>query len=628
MSMTISTEGILRGLLDLHGCAVPRDTLDAVLPILQRRAAPRWQFGIGRFALCFDRCQPAIIRAEAEVLTASPAEPADAPALTAIGDQLFAVLQSRHCAAYDAALFDDLAQLTYGHQMPRFRPPKLRFGLGVSWRAGKAPIVSARFDLLAGGALGAEDRLRRIVERLAAGRGWKALARLLEEGTAACRSVTVDFLPGGEHAASVELPGAAYTMPRLRRLAEACDGAEGLAQLEAFNDRLLGGLEGDRTAPGLQLRLGLALGAGSFALSADLPASHPDDFAAAEALSALAARLDIPLLDQVEALQLLAPDTPLAGLQNLQQSCSLTLGAAPRLDLYLAPLANRSEHLPPDRRPRLKPAFLADLDAAARKAITALQNPSMPLGAETALALLQAASHGFAIDAERITSALDRLALLPGDALAALLPLTQLALLAKAPEAGALCDDVVSLLFDPTEAQRTETAIMADLAQALLLRGDTAALHRARQLAMLLAARQGADGLWPGADAAERIETSFRVVRVLARVLPDLPLLARAALGLRAAQDAAGGWGDAASSARALAACALLHELDPEGAPALTRGLSHLLQRQLPDGSWDHAAWTTACCLEALVALRRPVEQGMVARAAGLRPRVRMLLSA
>jgi hypothetical protein len=276
----------------------------------------------------------------------------------------------------------------------------------------------------------------------------------------------------------------------------------------------------------------------------------------------------------------------------------------------------------------LKPNFLADLDAGCRKAITALQNPAMPLGAESALALLQAASQGFAIDAERITAALDGLALLPGDALTALLSLTQLALLAKAPEAGALCDEVVALLFDPAEAARTATAIMADLAQALLLRGDTASLHRARQLAMLLAARQEADGLWPGAEAAERIETSFRVVRVLVRLLPDLPMLARAALGLRAAQNADGGWGAAVPSARALAACALLHELDPEGAPALTRGLSHLLTRQAPDGSWDQAAATTAACLDALAALRRPVEQGMVVRAAGLRPRMRMLLSA
>ncbi|MEI9987827.1 MAG: hypothetical protein WDN69_34710 [Aliidongia sp.] len=272
------------------------------------------------------------VRASAEVLTAAPAEPADAHALEAVGGDLFAALHRHHRVIYDTALFDDLVQLVHGSQVPRFRPPRLRFGAAVSWRAGRAPMVSCAFDLFAGGQFGAEDRLRRVVARLQADRAWTDLARLLEDGEPLppCRIVTVDFLPGGEHRARIDIMGAAYPLSRLRRLARACGGEAWAAQLDLFNEHVLGGLDRDRTTPGLQLRLGLGGQASELMLIAPLPGRYPDDFAASGAVAALAARLGIPLPGHDGSLQLLAPDTPLAGLQRLQHSCSLALGETPR----------------------------------------------------------------------------------------------------------------------------------------------------------------------------------------------------------------------------------------------------------------------------------------------------------
>ncbi|MEI9987828.1 MAG: hypothetical protein WDN69_34715 [Aliidongia sp.] len=83
----------------------------------------------------------------------------------------------------------------------------------------------------------------------------------------------------------------------------------------------------------------------------------------------------------------------------------------------------------------------------------------------------------------------------------------------------------------------------AEFAHALVLRGDIRSLHKARSAALHLAARQDRDGLWQGDDDGDRIRTSFLAVRVLCRLLPELPILARTAKGLRAAQAEDGSWG-------------------------------------------------------------------------------------
>jgi Squalene-hopene cyclase C-terminal domain len=646
MIVTNSTEWTLRGLLDLYGCAVPRDALDAVLSVLQERAAPRWQFGISEFSLSFERGAPPKVRALAEVLTGSPTVPADALALQEIGGHLFETLQRQHRMRYDAALFEDLVQLTYGAQFPRFRPPKLRFGAAVEWRAGRAPSVKCYFDLFAGGQQSAGERLRRVFDRLKLGRQWRLLQRLIEDGDEAppCRIIGVDFAPGGERNLRVYLPGSHYPLPRIRRLLEDCGGATLAGQLDAFNSRMLGGLDGAETARGMLIGLGFSDRPGAPApvlkLDGYLPDHHADDFAASEAVAALAAGLGIPLPGHAEALRLLAPDTPLAGVQRLQQYCSLDIKDQPKLNLYFRPLVTRSEHLAPSLRPRLKPPLLADLDAACRKAIGALAQPAAGTGAT--LALLRAASAGFGIDRARIAGDLAALTELPGEDAATLAPLLQAALLAKAPQAEALCDDVLALLFDPAEAEgcfgslvaetRTsddrirqaigtwcaegpEPAAMAELAYALALRGDARSLHTARAIAGFLGGRQHFGGLWRSAVAGGDFRVTLAAVRALSRLMPELPMLARTAKGLREAQRSDGGWGEVASepmaSAEALAACALLHDLDPEGAPALARGIAYLLRLQGPDGRWSEDDAATARCLEALAGLRNLVEQGL-----------------
>jgi len=656
MIVTNSTESVLRGLLDLYGCAVPRDALDAVLSVLQERAAPRWQFGISEFSLSFDRQGPPKVRALAEVLTAAPTVPADALALQEIGRHLFETLQRQHRMRYDTGLFEDLVQLTYGTLYARFRPPKLRFGAAVEWRAGLAPAVKCYFDLFAGGQQSAAERLRRVFDRLQLGRQWRLMQRLFADGAEAppCRIIGVDFAPDGERNLRVYLPGSHYPLPRIRRLLDECGGEALTGQLDAFNRHMLGGLDGAETARGMLLGLAFSdrpcVPGPVLKLDGYLPDHHADDFAAAEAVTVLASGLGVPLPGHAEALRLLAPQTPLAGLQRLQQYCSLDVSETPKLNLYFRPLVTRSEHLAPVLRPRLKPALLADLDAACRKAIGVLEQPGHGIAAAS-IALLRAAGAGFGIDRARIAADLDALAAQPSTDAGTLAPLMQLALLARAPQAEALCDDVLALLFDPAEAdgslgslaagaaapdsgdeqihqaigawcaEGAEPVAMAELAYALALRGDARSLQTARAIAGFLSARQHFGGLWRSAIAGEDFRVTLAAIRALGRLVPELPLLARSAQGLREAQHSDGGWGEigseAMASAQALAACALLHDLDPEGAPALTRGIAWLLRSQGPDGRWSEDAAVTASCLEALAGVRPLVEQGLAAGPGG-----------
>jgi hypothetical protein len=651
MSVTNSTQWILRGLLDLYGCAVPREALDAVLSALQGRGAPRWQFGVSQFSLAFDRHGPPRVRALAEVLTACPVLPTDAHGIEEIGRHLFETLQRQHRLRWDSDLFGELVHATYGSHLPRFRPPDLRFGAAMEWRSGRAPVVTCYFDLFAGGRQNAAERLGLVLDRLHLGRRRSALQLLVDERgeMPPCRLVGIDFAPGGEeHSVRLYLPGARYKLPRLRRLLAACGADASGAELEAFHRHALGGLDEGEAARGMMLGLGLGdrSGAHSPVLRLDgfLPDHHADDFAAGAAVGALASRLEIPLPGHAEALRILAPDTPLAEVQRLHQYCSLDFAETPALTLHLRPLVTRSEHLVPKRRPRRKPPLLAALDGAVRKAIVALEQQPGRLGAhavEAAIALLLAAGSCFAIDHDRIAVSLDALAARPGDAAAALAPVMHLALLAKAPEAPALCRDILALLFDsvderlsprdPAEADEdgirrrigdwcaegAEPAAMAELALALALSGGPRSLGAARAIAAHLSGRQYGNGLWGAGRASDDFRATHLAVRTLSRLAPTLPILARTARGLRAAQRPEGGWGavgaEPAASASALAACALLQDFDPEGAPVLIRGFAYLLGAQNPDGHWQGGSKATARCLEALVSVRRLVEQGLAA---------------
>ena len=641
-SQTVSAQSILRELLDLYGCAVPRDALDAVAAVLQQRAVPRWQFGISEFSLGFDRHGPPKVRALAEVLTSAPTAPADAFAIREIGGHLFETLQRQHRLRYDVVLFDQLVNMVYGSLFPRFRPPKLRFGLAVEWRAGRAPTVRGYFDLFAGGPQSADERLKRVFDRLGLSRHWRALKRLLETGAEMppCRTVAVDFAPGGGHGLQLYVPAGDYTLPRLRRLLASCGGETPVEQIEAFNSALLGQLMGEETSRGLMLGLTFSDRPGGDALrlrlDAYLPDHHADDHASAEAVAALAGQLGIPLPGHRQALSLLAPDTPIAGLQRLQHYCSLDLVMAPELSLSFRPLETRTSHLAPSRQPRAKPSLLAELDGACRKAIAALER--RPAGADPAgmIALLHAARAGFGIDRSRIATAFAALRQAPGggDPLR-LAERMQLAVLARAPEADAICGTGLLHLFGPSVAPgepglaeerirqgidrwcagAAGTAAMAQLAYALGLRSDPWSARTARLISGYLVGRQHSMGFWRGGSLGDDFRVTHLAVRARSRLEPASPILARTARRLRETQRADGGWGEAASDptagAHALAALALLNRPALEDSAALLRGMNHLLRSQASDGGWHDDGAATAACLEALIVLRPLVEQGL-----------------
>ncbi|MEI9981763.1 MAG: hypothetical protein WDN69_00145 [Aliidongia sp.] len=234
----------------------------------------------------------------------------------------------------------------------------------------------------------------------------------------------------------------------------------------------------------------------------------------------------------------------------------------------------------------------------------------MPLGPETALVLLFASAHGFKIDHAQITAALENFVLQPGQPVAALLPLLRLALLAKAADAAALCEDMTSLLLDPSVSGQVEPAALAQLAEALTLCRDAASLRTAHAIAIGLAEWLE---LWtlrrtPAAVTPDDMRTLYLVLCVLCRHLPELPLLSSIAFGLRTALETVGNGAcpanEVAIGAWTLGIAALLHKFDPEGGPVIARALARLLALRDREGTWSEDPATTATCLETFIALR------------------------
>ncbi len=139
-------------------------------------------------------------------------------------------------------------------------------------------------------------------------------------------------------------------------------------------------------------------------------------------------------------------------------------------------------------------------------------------------------------------------------------------------------------------------------------RTGTKADHRAIRAGLeFLRRRQTPDGAWYGRWGVNYLYGTWSVLRALDALglAPDDPMVRRAADWLERRQNADGGWGercdsyaDPAQAGRgpstpSQTAWALLGLLAAgrAGAPAVARGVQHLVDTQQPDGGWTDAYW-------------------------------------
>jgi squalene-hopene/tetraprenyl-beta-curcumene cyclase len=157
-------------------------------------------------------------------------------------------------------------------------------------------------------------------------------------------------------------------------------------------------------------------------------------------------------------------------------------------------------------------------------------------------------------------------------------------------------------VIDPPSADVTAHIVEALAAEGLA--SETAC----RRGVIWLLRNQESDGSWFGRWGANYIYGTGAVVPALiaAGVRPGKPQIRRAVAWLEAHQNVDGGWGedlrsyddpawagkgDSTASQTAWALLALLAAGEREG-EAVTRGISWLVQHQLPGGSWDEPQFT------------------------------------